>query len=212
MTTQTATATQKRLTADQYAAITQPVPPPSSLEIFEISRAILADKRLAPIDMFDRFADKLPAHGLFLLEPPQPAAVNEMDWNELMARIQLNGKTGRNYLTTSALRDLDPIVSKPRLLLDVEDGRARLNTKPSVSEANIAAGRFGYRLWTGYIHTVVFSEVLNHHYMDLVRSRCDSDDVPDLYLVEGQPELSACWFDNTYTWWGAPSFGSVVDC
>ncbi len=206
--TQTATL---KLTADQYMAIMQPVPPPSSTEIFEISRAILADKKLAPIDMFDQFVDKLPTRGLFLLEPPQPKAVSELDWNDLMARIELNGKTGRNYLTTSALTDLDPINTKPRLLLDVEDGRARLNTKPSVSQANITkANRFGYNLWTGYIHAVVFAEVLNHHYMDLVRSRYDSELVPFLFLDDGQPKLGADCYDNARSGWGAPSFGSVV--
>ena len=135
-----------------------------------------------------------------------------MDWNELMARIRLNGKVGRNYLSVSALKDLDPMVSVPRMLVDIEDGRGRLNIKPSVSESNIVAGkRFGYTLWTGYIHAVVFTEVLSHHYMDLVRSRYDSDLVPFLFLDDVAPALRARWNGDANPKWGAPSFGSVVE-
>ena len=185
----------------------------SAIEVFETSRTRLADAKLAPINMFDGFVKHLPADGLpFLLVPPQPKAVNQMDWNELMARIRLNGKVGRNYLSVSALKDLDPMVSVPRMLVDIEDGRGRLNIKPSVSEAAItAAGRFGYSVWTGYIHMVVFTEILNHHYMDLVRARYGSGNVPFLYLRGDVPALVAYWYDNANPKWGAPSFGSVVE-
>ena len=163
--------------------------------------------------MFDSFAKRLPPNGVpFLFVPPPPKAINKLDWADYMARIQLNGKTGRNYLTVESLTDLDPVVTIPRMLVSVEDGRGRLNIKPSVSETNIVTtGRFGYSLWTGYIHAVVFSEVLNHHYMDLVRSRYDSDRVPCLYLNDDGPALSAHWHDRADPRWGAPSFGSVIE-
>ena len=163
--------------------------------------------------MFDGFAKRLPPDGVPpLLVPPQPKAINELDWNDLMARINLNGKTGRNYLTIKSLTDLDSVVAIPRMLIGLEDGRSRLNTKPSVSEKAITgAGRFGYNLWTGYIHAVVFSEVLNHHYMDLVRSRCDSDRVPYLCLDDDAPALDAYWYGHADPEWGAPSFGSVIE-
>ena len=100
----------------------------------------------------------------------------------------------------------------PRLLIGVEDGRGHLNTKSSVAQSDITAtGRFGYSLWTGYIHAVVYTEVLNHHYMDLVRSRYGSDGVPFLCLSDGAPALYADWLDYVLSKWGAPSFGSVVE-
>ena len=195
------------------ALFAPPLQHPTAVEIFEISRQRLVDARLAKPEMFDSFSDRLPIDGRpFLLVPPQLKAVNEMDWNELMARIQLNGKTGQNYLTVSALKDLDPIVSVPRILAGVEDGRQRLNTKPSVAHVDIqSAGRFGYGLWTGYIHAVVFTEVLNHHYMDLIRSRYLSGHVPYLYLLDSEPSLDANWHDRADPRWGAPSFGSQLE-
>ena len=210
MTTNTAS---RVFSTDAISALFGPVQAPTSVEIFETTRALLADAKLAPTNMFDGFVKHLPADGLpFLLVPPQPKAVNQMDWNELMARIQLNDKTGRNYLSVSALKDLDPMVSVPRMLVDIEDGRGRLNIKPSVSESNIVAGkRFGYTLWTGYIHAVVFTEILNHHYMDLVRARYVSDDVPYLSLNDDAPALRALWGGFAYPEWGAPSFGSVIE-
>ena len=59
----------------------------SAIEVFETSRTRLANAKLAPIDMFDRFADRLPADGIpFLPRPPQPRAIREMDWTDYMAR------------------------------------------------------------------------------------------------------------------------------
>ena len=213
MTTQTAT-TRKAFSSDDIGALfAPPLRQLTPVEVFEISRARLADAKLATADMFDRFAARLPADGTpFLLVPPQPRPVSEMDWNEYMARIQLNGKMGQNFLTVSALSDLDPLVTVPRMLVGVEDGRQRLNTKPSVAQSNIeSAGRFGYGLWAGYIHLMVFSEVLNHHYMDLVRSRFVSGGVPCLCLGGGEPALLADWSDGAFPGWGAPSFGSVIE-
>ena len=212
MTTQTATP---RLfsSADINALFAPLHPRRSSVEVYEDSRAILIDKRLATAEMFDGFANCLPPDGTpVLFVPPQPKAVNKLDWAELMARINLNGKTGRNYLTIESLSDLDPIVTTPRMLISVEDGRGRLNTKPSVSETAImAAGWFGYNLWTGFIHAVVYTKVLNHHYLDLVRSRYDADCVPCLYLHDGVPALRAHWNARASPGWGAPSFGSVIE-
>ena len=212
MTTQTATP---RLfsSADINALFAPPHPRRSSVEVYEDSRAILIDKRLATAEMFDGFAKRLPPDGVpFLLRPPQPRSLNTLDWADLMARLQLNGKTGKNFLTVKSLSDLDPIITVPRMLIGLEDGRGRLNTKPSVSEKAITtAGRFGYNLWTGYIHAVVYTEVLNHHYLDLVRSRYDSDYVPYLYLDGDEPALDASGDAYAHPKWGAPSFGSVIE-
>ena len=213
MTTQAVTH-KGAFSADDISALFAPPPRRlTPLEVFEISRKRLADAKLAPIEMFDSFAKRLPPDGVpFLLLPSQPKAVNKLDWNDYMARLQLNGKTGKNFLTVKSLSDLDPIVTTPRMLISVEDGRGRLNTKPSVSEKAITtAGRFGYNLWAGYIHAVVYTKVLGHHYMDLVRSRCGSGDVPYLCLNGGAPALNASWSDLASPVWGAPSFGSQID-
>ncbi|MDP4001766.1 MAG: hypothetical protein Q8P69_01835 [bacterium] len=208
------TTTRKTFSSDDVNSLFTPPPRrPTTLETFEISRARLADAKLAPIDMFDRFAKRLPPDGTpFLLVPPQPGRLANMDWNEHMARVQLNGQTGRNYLTVSELTDLDSVVSVPRMLVNVEDGRQRLNIEPTATQTDItSAGRFGYGLWTGYIHTMVFTQVLDHHYMDFVRSRYSFDHVPYLYLSDGLPALNAHWCGYPYPRWGAPSFGGAVE-
>ncbi len=97
------------------------------------------------------------------------------------------------------------------LLTDVEDGRARLNVKPSVSREQIRLeGRHAYTTWRGIIHGALFPEVLKHHNLDLVASRYESDRVPCLYLCGRGPELYYYWHDLAIPEWGAPSAGSVL--
>ena len=199
------------ITPEGYVARLAPVLPPSTEELFEYERTMLAEKRLAPVEMFDRFLKKLPASGLFILLPPQPAPVANLDWNELMARMEWSGKIGKNFLASQHLADLREAPTVPTVLPDVEDGRARLNIAPSVSREAIAhEGREDYTLWRGYIHTLLFTMVLAHHGLDLLGSRCHARYVPFLYLSDGKPALSSYWGDYVLPRWGAPSCGSQL--
>ena len=112
------TATEMRfITAEEYSALMQPVRPPSPEELFDLQRARLADEKLAPVEMFDRFASRLPKHGLFLLIPPQPKAPA---WKELMARVELDGKKGVNYLDQQYHKDLIEVPDVPTMLVGIE--------------------------------------------------------------------------------------------
>lgn len=199
------------VTLDQYTALLAPVRPPSALELFEYERAALADKRLASIEAFDHFAARLPASGLFVLVPPSPAPVDKLDWSELMARVELDGKSGRNFLTPQHLADLVSVPETPTMLVGVEDGRGRLNVRPSESRKAITAeGRHPYTAWRGYIHVVIFPEVLRHHSLDCVGSRGRAKFVSGFCLYGGEPTLNYSW-GGAYAvpLWGAPSCGSV---
>lgn len=204
------TAKRITITPDQYAALLAPLRPPSAEELFEFQRATLAEKKLAPVEMFDGFARRLPESGLFILVPPQPAVVEALDWSELMARVEEGGKTGRNYLDPKYLRDEVEVASVPTMLVGVEDGRGRLNIRLMDSRTNITReGRHPYTAWRGYIHIALFPAVLQHHYLDCVGSRFKVEYVPSFYLDDGKPALSRNWEDNAFPRWGAPSCGSV---
>ena len=199
------------ISAEQYTALLQPVRPPPPQELFEFQRAKLADKKLAPVEMFDHFASRLPAHGLFLLVPPQPGSPDTLDWNDLMARVELDGKKGRNYLTPKHLKDTIEVPKVPTMLVGVEDGRGRLNTKPSVSrEAIKKEGCTAYHTWRGYTHLVLFPMVLKHHNMDIVGSLFKAEFVPFFCLLGDEPTISYRWLDNAHPQWGAPSCGGIA--
>src|SRR3989344_5831594 len=113
-------------------------------------------------------------------------------------------KTGASYLADNRVTDLDDIPQGHCLAIDVEDGRAMRNTKPSVALAQFKrAKRFGGTVNEG-ISTVTYEpEILLHHYVDLPGSLYDGDRVPCLGVVDG-PELFADWSDDAN-----PSFGSL---
>jgi hypothetical protein len=204
--------TEKRLiTPEQYAARLAPALSPTTEELFEHQRGILAENKFAPADLFDGFVKRIPSSGLFLLVPPPPASITKLDWDDLMARVEWNGETGQSYLNPKRLADLTPPLARPAVLLDVEDGRARLNARPTESREAIAyEGRQSYTLWQGYIHALLFPVVLAHHNMDFVGSRYCEDGVPDLFLSDGEPTLDGNWEDGVHPKWGAPSCGSVI--
>jgi len=121
-----------------------------------------------------------------------------------MEKVVLDGKTGASYLADNRVTDLDDIPQGHYLAIDVEDGRAMRNTKPSVALAQFKrAKRFGGTVNEG-ISTVTYEpEILLHHYVDLPGSLYDGDRVPCLGVVDG-PELFADWSDDAN-----PSFGSL---
>ena len=203
------TTEQITVTYEQYRSLQSPVTLPSPEELFEFQRAVLADKGLARPEMFDQFATRLPS-GLFLLVPSQPGPASSLNWNDLMARVELGGKTGKNYLDPKYLEDGIEAPKVPTMLVSVMDGHDRLNIKPTDSRANIAKEScHAYTTWRGYIHIAVFPEVLAHHGMDIVGSRYRSDFVPHFCLIDERPALSRSWENFANPEWGAPSCGSV---
>jgi hypothetical protein len=145
---------------------------------------------------------------MFLVLPRRP---DTLDLNGLMKLIEVNGVKGENHLDVQHLKDLVPPPACAHLLVDVEDGCKRLNTKPSVSTENIKAeGRIAYSTWCGLIHGISFPYVLQDHALDLVGSRDKSVLVPCLSLNEDQPKLYSYWYGFALPGWGAPSAGSAL--
>lgn len=193
------------ITAEQYRALQRPIELPTPQHLFNFEVETLEAKGLMAYDTADAFRKDLPS-GLFLLVPAQPV---ELDLNHLMGLVEIDGKTGVNYLDVQYIKDVVDISRAAHMMLDIEDGAERLNVKPSISRANIKAeGRLPYNIWRGIVHVVVFPQVLGHHYMDLVGSRCGEGDVPFLCLV-GRPGLGRRWEGSALPEWGAPSCGSV---
>ena len=162
-----------------------------------------------PSQDVDRLREFVPKQSLrFLLIPPRP---DTLDLDGLMALIEVNGKKGKNHLDLQYLTDTVKTPTTAHLLLDVEDGRGRLNTKPSVSFRNIEQeGRLADTTWYGLVHVIVFPYMLQYHNLDLCGSRYRSESLPSLYLDDGIPKLSCSWCGDANPKWGAPSAGSVV--
>ncbi|MDO8664835.1 MAG: DUF5701 family protein [Candidatus Liptonbacteria bacterium] len=196
-----------RPTAEQYRAPQASVTLPTPRATFYFMVETLVAKGLAKYEHADPFRNRLPTI-LFLLVPPKP---EEFDLSHLVSLIEVDGKRGLNYLDPGHLTEEIKVPDGPYLMVDIEDGRARLNTKPSVSSANIAnENRSPYTTWRGIVHAVVFPEVFQGHNIDLVGSRYESEGVPYLFLNGRRPELHVCWCDDAHPEWGAPSCGSVI--
>jgi hypothetical protein len=201
------TETRRIITSEEYSALTQPVPPPSPKDLFDYQVETLVKKGLASYSDADGLCKNLPS-GLFLFVPPTPPT---LDLAHLMSLVELDGKRGVNYLNAEYLKNLIETPKCAYLLTGVEDGRARLNTKPSVSRQNIRnEKRTEYTTFRGIIHCILFPSVLKHHYMDLSGSRYRSAHVPSLCLYDGKPALNGRWDDGANPEWGAPSASEVV--
>lgn len=203
--------TNREISDDEYVVLQQPAKALLADELYAFQRDRLVTMRLAKPDTFDRFAKRLPSFGLFILVPQQPAAVDKLDWSELMARTECKGKHGKNQLDKQLLKDTIEVPDGPTVLVGVEDGRSRLNIRPKDSHENIRRdGRTAYTVWCGYIHVVLFTEVLlRHHGMDIVGSRYDVEAIPDFYLNGVEPALGCGWVFDSSPVFGAPSCGSV---
>jgi hypothetical protein len=198
------------VSVQQYTALQTPVVLPTPEELFDFQVQTLKDKGLdLPDEDVDRLRSLIPnAPQLFLLIPPRPGT---LDLNGLVALIEVDGKTGVNYLDLQHLTDTVETPATAHLLLDVEDGRERLNTKPSVSFDNIRQeGQLPYTTWYGLVHGIVFPYVLQDHYLNFCGSRYGSGYMPFLCLGGGIPGLYYFWDDDAAPWWGVPSAGSVV--
>lgn len=208
-----ATQIEKRVvTAAQYEGLVRPSPPVSAEELFEHQLERLVDKKLIKRKDADPLRAKLPTDGkLFLLMPPEPET---LDLSDLMAKVELNGKTGVNYLNVKHLKNLIKVPKGAHLLVNIEDGHERRNTASMVSREKIKKeGRQPYTTFRGIVHAIVFPYVLSRHYLDLVGSQYGSAVVPRLCLNGDHPGLDYGGFGGDYasTRWGAPSCGSVIE-
>ncbi|MEK7512737.1 MAG: hypothetical protein AAB601_00895 [Patescibacteria group bacterium] len=198
------------LTAAQFHAMFAPsvgVPTPEEQFAHQAGRYLALN--LGVQADVDRFHDILPPSGAVLC---MFRKFRNEELADLMSKVVVNDKRGANYLDLSQIEDEPWVPNGPHMLTDVRDGRYRLNTKPSVSRAAIAAeGRKG----NAAVHLVHWGlyygqDILTHHYLDGVASRYKSGGVPFLCLFGGKPKLNADWVDNASSEWGAPCGGGVV--
>jgi hypothetical protein len=206
------TTTRPTISAPQYHLLQAPAVLPTPKELFDFQVWMFKDKGLdlppADVDQLYRLiSDGEPQ--MFLVLPRWP---DVLDLKGLMSLVEVNGVRGQNYLDAQYLTDVNPVPTRAHLLLNIEDGRGRRNTKPSVSLKNIKREeRLPYPTWYGLVHCIVFPYVLQHHYLDLVGSRYKSESVPGLYLdVGGVPGLYSRWDVDANPEWGAPSAGRVA--
>jgi len=125
-----------------------------------------------------------------------------------MEKVVLDGNTGASYLADNRVTNLYTIPEGHYLMVDVEDGRAMRNTKPSVALAHFKRGkRFGGTVSEGISMVTYEPEILRYHCTDLPGSRHDSDDVPFLGASD-EPELIVRWFVDADPYFGSLSCGS----
>lgn len=206
------TTIRPNVSAQQYRALQPPVTVPTPRELFEFQAEKLREKGLdLPDKDVNRLRQLIPKEPqLFLVIPNRP---DTLDLISLMRLVELNGIKGNNRLKPWRLADFVDMPRESHLLLDVEDGRERLNVNPSVSAKNIRReGRYPYSTWYGLVHGIVFPYVLQNHSLDLVGSRYKSDLVPCLYLDGGKvPDLfNRYWHEDASPKSGAPSAGSIA--
>ena len=122
-----------------------------------------------------------------------------------MEKVVLNGKIGTSYLTDNRVDNLGDIPQGHYLAIDVEDGRAMWNIKPSMCLAQFKqTKRFGGTVFEGISVVTYEPKILQHHYIDLPGSRYGSVEVPCLCEDGGRPLLYAFWLRRA-----DPCFGSL---
>lgn len=214
-----ATGNHAPVSVEEYRAFQRPFVPRTPQQLFDWMVEERLPKKFDGMNVFssvhaDPFCRKIPASNqLFLLVPPQPKGLLEdrVLLDHLVSLIGFDGKNGQNYLDPKELTDLIEVPAGPSLLTNIDDGRLRLNVKPSISRERIKKeGRHPYTTWRGIVHGIVFPDISRDLNMDLVGSRYGSGSTPILYLSGGRLKLNARWFDVAFPRWGAPSCGRVL--
>jgi len=208
------TASFSYVSADQYHALQSPLVLPTQRELFDYQVGILQEKGLdLPDEDVDRLYSLIPSDSQLFLVVPRRS--DTLDLKGLMRLIIVNREPGENYLDPQHLTDVNPVPTGAHLLIDIEDGRKRLNTKHDLISENIQLeGRIAYSAWYGLIHGILFPYVLESpkgHNLDLFGSRYESMSVPCLSMGDKFPMLKpSLWRGFSFRNWGAPSAGSAV--
>lgn len=137
-----------------------------------------------------------------------------LDISSQMALVEVDGKTGRNYLDLTEHKDLIEIPDRIYWIYEVEDGSRFAVSDPLTSpEQEEKILKKEKRTPFASIHGIAlvrrFPKILKHHYLDLPGSRCRSSRVPYLRLYCDRPGLVAYYADVASSDYGVPSFRSV---
>lgn len=128
--------------------------------------------------------------------------------------MELEGKKGFTTLDLSELKTAEGVEipeSLAYLVIDVENGKVMLGKSADEAVKQIKKeGRSPLTAEEGVAIITQYPEILKDHYMDLCGSRHGGDEVADLWLNEGKPELYWSWASNSHAKWGSASCGSRV--
>lgn len=200
------------VTPEQYRVIFAPqVKLKTPMKYFDIQAKLWVSLGLLTLDEANKLRRHVPDKHNFLVVPD----LSEADLKVLMKHMLLDGKQGKSRLGQEYLTDLEDTPKGAHLLLDINDGWSRRNTKPSVAQQQIKAERrLAFTAHQGVAFGIVFPNVLREHTLELVGSRFASDNVPRLGQNQyGTPILDDGYymFDDPNPLCGAPSAGSVVE-
>lgn len=187
----TATTTLKKLFDAQVAALAGLAPEDELIALYPL---------LKKIDKVTEGEGRIP----FVIVPQTPT----LTFAERMTKVVLGGKTGASYLDDNRVTNLDPIPQGHYLAVDIEDGRAMLETSPNVCLLRFRHdNRFGGTTIEGISLVTCHPEILQHHSIDLPGSHCAVTDVPYLSDNVG-PKLGDGWIGHVNMDFGSLSCGS----
>ena len=145
-------------------------------------------------DEFKHLRKFIPMTGFFILVPG-----TRLSLNDLMERVELDGRTGRCFLdegkpgiflTQKSLTDMVETFNWHYLCRDVDDGRAMAHVSPRDTPAYLQnRNRSGYVAKEGIFHLMYFPDVLKDHCMDVPGSRYFKKFIPRLYIYSKRPLL-----------------------
>jgi len=134
-----------------------------------------------------------------------------------MPLIELDGKKGYTTLDADTIKGFKPIEGvkipngKAYLAIDIETGKTTLGKTPDEAIKKIKSeDRSPLTLEEGVALITHHSEILKDNYVWAPGSRRGDDEVADLWLIEGKPELSWSGASNSSAKWGSASCGSRV--
>lgn len=134
-----------------------------------------------------------------------------LGYHGLVSLVRYKNKQGYTYLDPMQITDIEKVPSGLYYMFDIEDGTAMLGKKPEDADKLIVKqGRL--RVVTAEVLSIgAHTDVLSHHFVDAVGSRCNSVGTPDLYLSDSEPKLDWRYLDNANARWGAASCGSRLE-
>lgn len=165
-------------------------------EHFVSLRKTVVDKALA----FTIAEGNLPF--LFVVPPPF------LSYHTLASMLRNGAQTGYTSLNVRLITDLVKVPEDPYVIYDVEDGRTLLGKSAQDAERLLKQQNRSGLTAAEALHLCIQASTLNHHFVDAVGSRYDSDRVPNLWLNDGRPCLLWDYRGDARSHWGAASCGS----
>jgi hypothetical protein len=122
-----------------------------------------------------------------------------------MPMIKNGNQAGFTYLDPNQITDVVQTPNTPYFIFNVEDGREMCGKSPQDAERFIKERNRRCLTDTEVVALGIYTDVLHNHSVDAIGSRCESDNVPCLYLGGGVPKLGRRYLDRVLSKCGAAS-------